>query len=208
LPHWSAGREHRVHRINPSHTSPSSICYCNTAYTPRARSQAPPTETSLTFALPLARHSRASTWIQTTPCRHPGMLHRTSASTLARRISSTCRTTLSPGTSPHGKPLHARSHRQMAWHLLLACTLPTHTDCKSPPSTFLQNISCHLRGPVRDASEMTTALVRSRRVVSTQDELHGRQRALAAETAEYMTGLLCRRSMIREHPQERVVMMM
>lgn len=65
----------------------------NTASTARARSQAPPTEPSLTFALPLARHSRASPWTQTTPCRHPGMLHRTFASTLATRISSTSRTT-------------------------------------------------------------------------------------------------------------------
>ena len=65
----------------------------NTASTARARSQAPPTEPSLTFALPLARHSCASPWTQTTPCRHPGMLHRTFASTLATRISSTSRTT-------------------------------------------------------------------------------------------------------------------
>jgi hypothetical protein len=197
---WSAGREHRIHR---RHTPPSSTCCRNTASTARARSQAPPTETSLTFALPLARHSRASPWTQTTPCRHLGMLHHTSASTLARRTSSTCKTTRSPGTSPHGKPLRARSLHQMARRPPLACMPRTHMVCKNLQSIFLQNISCHLQEPVRDASEMTTALPRSLRVASTQDELHGRQTALVAETAEYMTGLLCRHSTIQERPQER-----
>ena len=72
---------------------PASTCYPDTASTARAHSQAPPTEPSLTFALPLARHSRALPWTQTTPYRHPGMLHRTFASTLAMRTSSTSRTT-------------------------------------------------------------------------------------------------------------------
>ena len=55
---------------------------------------------------------------------------------------------------------------------------------------------------------MTTALARSPRVASTQDELRGRQKALAAGTAEYTMGLLCRRSTTPERPRERAVMMM
>ena len=86
--------------------------------------------------------------------------------------------------------------------------LRTHMVCKNLQSIFLQNTSCHLRGLAHDVSEMTTALVRSLRVVSTQDELHGRQKALAAETAEYMTGLSCRPLTTHERPQERVATMM
>lgn len=189
----------------PSH--PLLTCCRNTASTARARSQAPPPETSLTSFLPLARHSRASRWTQTTLCRHPGMLHRTSASTLATRICSISRTTHKHGSSPHGKLRRARSPPRMALHPLV-CTLRTHKACKNPQNTSQQNISCHPREHAPDDSEMTTAFARSPRVASTRDEPRGRQKALAAETAEYTTALLCPPLTTREHPQERAVTMM
>jgi hypothetical protein len=190
---WSAGCEHRIHYC----TTQPLTRPCNTASTAQARSQAP-TETSLTSSLPLTRRSRASPWTQTTPCRRLGMLHLTSASTLATRTCSNSRTTHRHGRSPHGKPLHARLPRQPPLLLLLACTPRNRKVCKS-----LQNISCHPREHVRDDSEMTTALVR--RAASTQDEHRGRQKVLAAGTAEYTTGHLCRHSTTREHLQERGV---
>jgi hypothetical protein len=77
----------------------------------------------------------------------------------------------------------------MAPHLL-AFMQRIQLACKNLQNISLQSISCHPREHARDASEMTTVLVRSPKAASTQDEPLGRQKAREAETAEYTTGLL------------------